>query len=162
MSGPGSARTSSSPRSRRTRAGRGSGAPGRTPPPPDRGAADADEAIARFFEMESEIRRHGDVRMIQGEHLRAWLATSVGPLLRGVMLKRGVDADVLSREATKRLALPFSRELPTQWFLANQLEEKRLDVLYNLTMNPAGGSYRLDPADLRSPQRQGWPQSLAG
>ena len=42
------------------------------------GSGDAAAAVERFVQMESEIQRHGDVRMVQGEHLRAWLTTATG------------------------------------------------------------------------------------
>jgi hypothetical protein len=79
--------------------------PDRRPPPRDVSAADAGAAVARFLEMESEIRRHGDVRMIQGSSL----------------------------------------ELPHQWLLTNQLEKRRLELLYNLKIDPATGWYPSTP-----------------
>ena len=127
--------------------------------PQDGSAADGDAAIARFLEMESEIQWHGDVRMIQGEHLRAWLRASVGPLLLGVTLERGQDADVLTEIVMARLALPFSRELPSAWRLANELEEKRLDLLYNLTFDPTGELVPRDAGDIRVGQGEVWRES---
>src|SRR4051794_9999948 len=129
--------------------------------PPSGSTADHDFAVARFVQMESEIQRHADARMVQVNHLRAWLAVAVGPLLRGVMLTDGVDANVLAGAVTTRLELPFSYELPHQWVTSNELEDRRLDVFFNLTANPEGELNWLDAADIRVGQGEVWRENWA-
>jgi hypothetical protein len=113
---------------------------------------DHDAVIARFVQMES---------VVQANHVRAWLAVSVGPLLRGVMLTDGVDADVLTGAVTARLELPFSYELPHQWLAGNELEDRRLDLFFNVTVDPAGGLTWHDPADIRVGQGEVWRENWA-
>jgi hypothetical protein len=118
-------------------------------------ADDAGGAVARFVQMESEIERQGDARMVQGEHLRAWLLAAVGPLLRGVMLASDVADDELTQATVERLAMPFARELPVVWILANEYGEKHLDLIYNLKMTPTGLAY-LDDVTIRVGQGETW------
>lgn len=118
-------------------------------------ADDAVGAVARFLQMESEIERHGDTRMVQGEHLRAWLLAAVGPLLRGVMLAGDVAEDELTRATVERLAMPFAYELTDLWILANEYGEKHLDLIYNLSMTPTGLA-PIDETNIRVGQGEAW------
>jgi hypothetical protein len=135
--------------------------PDRFTSPPNGSADDANAAIARFVQIESDIQRHGDARMIQVNHLRAWLGTSIGPLLRGIMLSDGVDPDVLTQAVMTRLTLPFSIDVPHKWLFADELEGRRLDLLYNLTTDPAGRLRWLDAADIRVGQGEVWRENWA-
>jgi hypothetical protein len=84
-------------------------------------------ALDQFLQWKSEIAHEKDVRMIQIEHVRAWLGTSVGHLLMSVLLTPPEPALMLG--AANRLRLPLQFELPTSW--ANDFEERRLEMLYN-------------------------------
>jgi hypothetical protein len=121
-------------------------------------SGDAAAAVGRFYQMEDEIERHGDARMVQGEHLRAWLTTAVGPLLRGGLLTPRVADEDLAWVTANRLALPFQFELPTEWTAMNRYEEKHLDVLYNLKMAEAAPA-PFDPAGVRVGQGEPWRES---
>ncbi len=70
----------------------------------------AEQAIAEVLESESRIAHHGDDRMVLGEHVRAWPLTSVGSLLRGLLLSSGVDAD--ARRAGSRHMGPCRATIP--------------------------------------------------
>src|ERR1700733_10454029 len=84
-------------------------------------------ALDQFLQSKSEIAREKYARMIQIEHVRAWLGTSVGHLLMSVLLTPPEPALMLG--AANRLRLPLQFELPTSW--ANDFEERRLEMLYN-------------------------------
>jgi hypothetical protein len=43
-------------------------------------------AVSRFTTMLSEIKMHADSKMIQKEHVRAWIGTAIGHLLMGIVL----------------------------------------------------------------------------
>ena len=124
--------------------------------PPDDDPADAQAATARFFRMEAETRRHGDVRMVQQNHVRAWLSTAVGTLLRGLLLSADAQPEVLVQTTAQRLLMPFAQPLPVSWMAANDYEEKRLDLLYNLTIGPTGALSVFEPADVRVGQGETW------
>jgi hypothetical protein len=126
-----------------------------TPPSPHAVAADTDTAVASYIEMRSKDDTHAAVR-IQGLHTLAWLDTSVGRLLRGIMFSRGIDPEVLTREVTRRLEMPFSMELPNMWVMVNLLEQKRVELLYDLTMDANGTLVWLEPANIRVGQDELW------
>jgi len=100
------------------------------PPASDPGAA------AEFLRGEADIKRDGDTRMVQGEHVRAWVSTSVGHLLLGIALTPP-DANLpLTEVAVARLKMPLQFDLPETW--PNEFEERRLELLYSLRFDPGG------------------------
>jgi hypothetical protein len=79
-------------------------------------------ALDQFLQWKSEITREKDARMIQVEHVRAWLGTSVGHILMSVLLTPPDPSLMLN--AANRLRLPLQFELPPSW--SNDFEERRL------------------------------------
>jgi hypothetical protein len=126
--------------------------------PPGLNDIDAVEAIGRFVAMDSEIASHGDVRMVQTDQVRAWLATSVGRLLRGVMLTSGVESEFMTEATMARLRIPRGFQLPPRWTPQNFFEEKHLELLYNLKMTQAGVVAPLEFGDIRIGQSEEWRQ----
>jgi hypothetical protein len=97
---------------------------------------EANGAALSFFELRSAIRQHGDVRMKQLEHVRAWLGTAFGHLLMSVALTPAEDVDALIENAVERLRI--AQRVPLSASLANEFEERRLDLLFNLRVTPEG------------------------
>jgi hypothetical protein len=125
--------------------------------PPGIGDIDAVEAIGRFVAMDSEIANHGDVRMVQTDQVRAWLATSVGRLLLGVMLTPGVESKLLADATMARLRIPSESQFPAVWVGQNFFGEKYLELLYNLKMTQAGVG-PLELGNIRIGQSEEWRQ----
>jgi hypothetical protein len=99
-------------------------------------APDAGRAIDSFFAMNAAIGQHGDLRMVQIEHVRAWLGTSVGHLLMSIVLTPPVQPEALVEVTLARLAMPRQIGLPSQWI--NDIEDRHLELLYNSRMRPDG------------------------
>ena len=114
-------------------------------------APNAIGAVQRFYKMEAAISRHRDVRMVQGEHVRAWLDTSVGRLLMGIALTPPEHPEMLFRATLARLAMPRQISLPVTWF--SDFEERYLDLLYNSRVTPDG---QLTTSAVRVGQGEEW------
>jgi hypothetical protein len=89
--------------------------------------------------------------MVQLEHVRAWLGASVGHLLMSVALTPPDQPEALVEATLDRLAIPLQIELPGSW--ANDFEERRLELLYNLRMSPEG---HLVSTEIRVGQGEEW------
>lgn len=118
--------------------------------------SDHDEALKVFEQRESEIRQHADVRMIQGEHVRAWIGTALGRLLMGIALtpqdSTAPDSTALVQLTLERLVVPLQFELPVARL--NAFEEWRLDRLYNYRTSP--DSTLMVASDVRMGQGEEW------
>ena len=122
-------------------------------------STDAARAVAEFLENEMRIARHGDAYMVTGEHVRAWLLASIGPLLRGLLLSPEVDPEVLTEATVQRVRLPARMALPGSWVLANEFGDKYLELLLNLRMQSDGNLAPLDVVNLRIGQGESWRES---
>jgi hypothetical protein len=107
-----------------------------TPEPtnPDETASDA---LARYFELKSAlVPRVFDIPAIQTEHVRAWLASSVGHLLMSAALTPQMELVVLAKEVVRRLEI--AQHVAGQRYPLDQLGDRPLEVLYNARMLPDG------------------------
>lgn len=135
-----------------------------SPPPPSPGSsqvgtADSADAALQFYSMESEIKRHADPIMIHGEHVRAWLQCAVGDYLKALFLAPDADDEFLKAATLARLSTALSIQIPSIWELANEFEEKTLEVLYNLRMAGDGRLIIPDLPNTRVGQGEGWRES---
>jgi hypothetical protein len=121
----------------------------------------AAEAISEFYASEGRITQRGDLHMVLGEHVRAWLLSACGPLLRGVLLSPSDDPEVVVLATAQRLNLPGRIELPATWVAANEFGEKHLELLLNVSLQPDGNLAPIDPADLRVGQGTAWRETWA-
>ncbi len=62
-------------------------------------------ALPEFLQWQAEVKRRGDPRMIQIEHVQAWLATSAGHLLLPIALNPAGATSALIDPAINRLQL---------------------------------------------------------
>ncbi|WP_214413399.1 hypothetical protein [Sphaerisporangium fuscum] len=108
-----------------------------------------------------EFTRMRDTRTVPAEHVRAWLTSAVGPLLREVMLTPDDSPGDLADLAAERLSIPRQINLPVSWALANQFAERHLDLLYNLTTSADGRLSFRGAADIRTGQGEGWREHWA-
>ncbi|MEP6949912.1 MAG: hypothetical protein ABI863_11580 [Ginsengibacter sp.] len=124
------------------------------------------EAMSRFNLIKSETTRHGDSKMIQLEHIRAWLVTSVGRLLMGLVLTPSGQSELLINETLNRLAIPGTvtlpgPEIPQELNLSldeHHLYGKRLELLYNMSINDEGSS---SSRNIRVGQGERWREHWA-
>jgi hypothetical protein len=90
--------------------------------------------------------------MVFGEHVRAWLSTALGHLLKAILLTPWDGTNKLFTGAISRLQFPLQVQLPGSW--ANDFEDRRLELLYNLTVNEQGDLVR--PLGMRVGQGEAW------
>ena len=123
--------------------------------------ADPSSAVAEFYESEARIAQHGDMWMLLGEHVRAWLLAACGSLLRGLLLSPPQDLDLIVQATTQRLALPGRVPLPAMWQAANEFGERHLELLLNVSMQADGNLTSIDPVDVRVGQGTPWRETWA-
>jgi hypothetical protein len=91
--------------------------------------------------------------MVQIEHIRAWLGTSLGHLLMSITLTPPDEPDALGAATLQRLAIPLQVAPSSP---VNEFEERNLDLLYNLSVTPTG----LSSSDIRVGQGERMERTL--
>jgi hypothetical protein len=108
-------------------------------------------ALPEFLQSEAAIQSHGDSRMVFGEHVRAWLSTSVGHLMQGILLSPSLESPEYAIAAFQRFQWPLQINLPNMWI--PEFEDRRIELLYNLKVSSEG---KLLHSDIRSGQSESW------
>jgi hypothetical protein len=104
---------------------------------PDSPEETASAALAHYLELKSAlVPREFDLPGKQTEHVRAWLAASVGHLLMFAALSPQSEMVVLAKEVVRRLGI--ARFVAQQRYQLDQIGDRHLEVLYNARMLPDG------------------------
>lgn len=94
-------------------------------------------ALARYLELKSALApRVFDIAAIQTEHVRAWLAASVGHLLMFAALAPTADPAAPTEEVLRRVGI--AARVAAQRYALDLLGDRQLEVLYNARMRPDG------------------------
>lgn len=122
-----------------------------TPTPP---AADdsASQALDTYSALKAAlVPRVWDTPAIVFEHIRLWLASSIGHLLMAIPLSPPDQLPVLGREALRRLFIPVQLAQQLAWL--DDLGDRQLEILYNARFLPDG---RIRLGRVRTGQGEEW------
>jgi len=108
-------------------------------------------ALERYLGLKSAlVPRVFDIPAIQTEHVRCWMAASVGHLLTGALAPPG-NPDAVTQELFYRLQIPL--HVAQQQGLLDLVGDRHLETLYNVRMLP---DRRLQLGRLRTGQGEEW------
>ena len=105
-----------------------------TPAPanPDDSAVDA---LEQYLTLKSVlVPRVYDIPAIKTEHVRIWLASSIGHFLRFAPLVPPGNVETVALEIVRRLGI--SAQLASEENMVNQMGDRNLEILYNANMLP--------------------------
>ena len=103
---------------------------------PDAAESSSDDAVLQFYALDQATTERGDAAMTEAQHVRAWLTTAVGSLLRGMALSPQSAHDELVAAARTRLLVPRQLGVAPVW--GAHFSEGEIGVLYNCRVTAHG------------------------
>lgn len=109
-------------------------------------------ALAQYLELKAAlVPQVFDVPAVQTEHVRVWLASSLGHILMSVALTPPTDSEALNQAILYRLSLP--QKVGLQQGIVDEIQDRHLELLYNSRMLPDGW---LQLSRVRTGQGEEW------